>query len=232
MVTSKTPPASPTPKFSLTYDRENVNNDYYKEQAISRGGVASFVDESRDIEDGKKESKIDENAFIDGLWEDAPNTAKNIVEKSQLESVENVGENGIINAVALSKYVNSSDQLYINATKIKPISNYEDIVIHGDAFGFQINNKDGKPIDDYNAIEFANILKEDPNYYGGNIRLISCETGSVEFGVAQILANELGVEVLAPTDIVWVTMEGEMIVGPSIYENTGEWKIFKPRRRK
>ncbi len=31
------------------------------------------------------------------MWEDSPNGSKNIVEKSQLESVENVGESDIIN---------------------------------------------------------------------------------------------------------------------------------------
>ncbi len=156
------------------------------------------------------------------------------------ENLQLVSENGVVNSVrngimktiALSRYVNSSDDIYVNSAKIKPISNFEDMVIHGDAFGFQINDKDGNPIDNYNALEFANIIKEDPNYRGGNIRLISCESGSLEFGAAQILANELGVDVLAPTDIVWVTIDGEMIVGPSEFENTGEWKIFNPKRRK
>ena len=149
-----------------------------------------------------------------------------------MESVENVDGSDIIKAIPLSRYVNSSDEIYANSSKIKSISNFEDMVIHGDAFGFQINNKDGKSIDNYNAVEFANILKEDPNYHGGNIRLVSCETGAVEFGAAQILANELGVDVLAPTDVVWITLDGEMIVGPTEFENTGEWKLFKPKRRK
>lgn len=39
---------------------------------------------------------IDENAVVDGIWEDSPNKSKNIVEKSQLKSVENAKENGII----------------------------------------------------------------------------------------------------------------------------------------
>ncbi len=40
-----------------------------------------------------KNSLIDENVVVEGMWEDSPNSSKNIVEKSQLESVENVGEN-------------------------------------------------------------------------------------------------------------------------------------------
>ena len=33
--------------------------------------------------------KIDENAFVEGMWKDSPNTSKDNVKKSQLESVEN-----------------------------------------------------------------------------------------------------------------------------------------------
>ena len=39
---------------------------------------------------------VDEDAFVEGLWDGAPNTNKNIVEKSQLKSVENYDESGII----------------------------------------------------------------------------------------------------------------------------------------
>ncbi len=221
--------ASPPSINSLSQGGEKVNKDYIAKEASSQEENASFFD---DYNSEKRVPPINPDEVIEGIWEDSPKRDKNIVEKSRLESVENVMESDIIKAIPLSRYVNSSDDIYANSSKIKPISNFEDMVIHGDAFGFQINDKDGNPIDNYNALEFANILKEDPNYNGGNIRLISCESGSVEFGAAQILANELGVEVLAPTDIVWITIDGEMIVGPTEFENTGEWKIFKPKRRK
>ena len=39
---------------------------------------------------------INPDEVIEGIWEDSPKRDKNIVEKSQLESVENTGENGII----------------------------------------------------------------------------------------------------------------------------------------
>ena len=41
--------------------------------------------------------KVDEGAFVEGLWEDSPNRTKSCVEKSQLENVENLGESGILN---------------------------------------------------------------------------------------------------------------------------------------
>jgi len=40
--------------------------------------------------------KINQDEVIEGIWEDSPKRDKNIVEKSQLKSVENVDGNGII----------------------------------------------------------------------------------------------------------------------------------------
>ena len=145
------------------------------------------------------------------------------------KNLDKSAKSGIIKAEPVSKYLNSSEQLFKNASNVKPISDYEDMVIHGDKFGFEIRDKDEKPIDTYTPREFAKILREDPNYHGGNIRLISCEAGAEDMGAAQMLANQLGVRVMAPTDIVWIMPDGEMIVGPTEFENTGKWKIFKPK---
>lgn len=136
----------------------------------------------------------------------------------------------IIKAEAASRYVNTSDELYKNAKKIVPIDGYEDITIHGDKHGFEIRALDDRKSEIYTPREFAEILKEDPNYHGGNIRLIACETGAKDAIAAQALATQLNVTVLAPTDIVWVFPDGEMIIGPTQFENTGEWKKFKPKR--
>ena len=144
-------------------------------------------------------------------------------------SIDKSLKNSIIKAESASRYVNTSDQLFKNAKNIKPIDGFEDITIHGDKFGFEIRALDGKTAAVYSAIEFADILKEDPNYHGGNIRLISCESGADGAVVAQLLANQLGVNIMAPTDIVWVYPDGSMVIGPNEFENTGEWKIFNPK---
>jgi len=73
--------------------------------------------------------------------------------------------------------------------------------------------------------EFAEILQNSPVYNGGPIRLISCETGAEGAVSAQYLANYLNVEVIAPTDIVYVYPDGDMIIG---LDNSGFWKTFKP----
>ena len=72
--------------------------------------------------------------------------------------------------------------------------------------------------------KFADILKDDPNYHGGDIRLISCEAGAEDGFAAQNLANYLGVNVLAPSDVVIVYPDGTMKVG---YDGKGKWILYR-----
>lgn len=144
-------------------------------------------------------------------------------------SIANSENSGIISA---SRYFNSSDILYEYSKKVKPIDGYEDIAIHGDWSGFSINDSNGNEIESYTPKEFAEILKEDPNYHGGNVRLLSCETGSKGAVAAQQLADDLNVDVLAPTDVLFIDFNGKMTIGPDEYTNSGDWKLFKPRRVK
>ena len=34
---------------------------------------------------------------------------------------------------------------------------------------------------------------------------------------------------MAPTDILWILPDGKITIGPTQRENTGKWKIFKPK---
>lgn len=124
----------------------------------------------------------------------------------------------------VSTYVNSSDNLFEYAKEITPIEGFEDQIIHGDKLGFEIRGLDGETVSKYTPREFAEILKEDPNYHGGNIRLISCETGAKDGIVAQSLANILGVDVLAPSDIVIVYPDGSIKIG---FDGKGKWILYK-----
>ncbi|NUP48786.1 MAG: DUF4347 domain-containing protein, partial [Catenulispora sp.] len=68
------------------------------------------------------------------------------------------------------------------------------------------------------------------------ILLFSCYTGMSDTGFAQQLANRLGVEVKAPTDIAWVSKNGRVWVGETRYDesgrkipvSTGTWRDFTP----
>ena len=129
----------------------------------------------------------------------------------------------------VSIFLNSSDQLYINAKKIKPLEGYQDIVIHGSKNGYCYKDKNGKEIA-VNPTEFSDMLKNSGLLTGDKIRLISCEAAAEGANAAQWLADDLGIEVLAPSDIVWVDHDGSMTIGRTPDVNDGRWVTVKPRK--
>lgn len=127
-------------------------------------------------------------------------------------------------AQAYPSFVNKSDKLYEYSKNIKPLKDYGDIVCHGDRISFTYKDLDGNE-SNISVKEFADILLKSGTYNGGNIRLITCNAGAKDVVVAQSLANMLKVNVLAPSDIVNVYMDGELKV-----DNGGEWVLFKPKK--
>ena len=138
-------------------------------------------------------------------------------------------EAGPERALSLStRFLNKIDPLWENAGKITPIEGYQDIICHGDQFGFVWKNADG--IESIiSANEFAQILKDSPVYNEGPIRLVACEAGADGAVAAQAVANYLGVDVMAPTDLVHVFPDGHMVIGPNEWTNTGTWRLFSPQ---
>lgn len=187
-------------------------------QLLQRAKCALDEDELDELKDRAAYFELDKTANFEDFRR-----------KYMPASIANSENSGIISA---SRYFNSSDILYEYSKKVKPIDGYEDIAIHGDWSGFSINDSNGNEIESYTPKEFAEILKEDPNYHGGNVRLLSCETGSKGAVAAQQLADALNVDVLAPTDVLFIDFNGKMTIGPDEYTNSGDWKLFKPRRVK
>ena len=103
---------------------------------------------------------------------------------------------------------------------------FYDVALHGTPTSAEFF---GEEIDAYTL---ANIIRNRKDYESGKkIRLLSCSTGKTdETGdcFAQILANELGVEVEAPTKDILVFPNGDFIVGE---ENDGIMKTFFSRGR-
>jgi hypothetical protein len=69
----------------------------------------------------------------------------------------------------------------------------------------------------------ARFIEGAEGYNRGAVRLIGCDAGACATGLAQNLANKLGVEVLAPTEKVFVDAVGS-------FWTTGVWRSFVPRR--
>ena len=89
--------------YNIQNENENVKGEHVQKGVASQSGAAPFISKDGSIKavpnitekDGIRtigvDKSIDEKAFVEGLWEGAENTPENNVEKSQLESVENVG---------------------------------------------------------------------------------------------------------------------------------------------
>lgn len=144
-------------------------------------------------------------------------------------------------------FVNRAEKLHRYAKKIAPIAGYEDFTCHADPDNFYIDlGGDGNDEDFFKLTpeEYAERIKASLTYKGGNVRIISCQAGAKKDGAAQRLANALNVDVYAPTETVHVTENGEMFVSDndilaeiwynegekSTVKQTGEWKVFKPRK--
>lgn len=96
---------------------------------------------------------------------------------------------------------------------VPTLDGYEDVVCYADpySFGF-VEPKTGETIQEVSAKKFAEYVKQSGKYNGGSIRLIACEAGKFEDGLAQQFANEMGVEVLAPTKTVYTNSSGSMVL--------------------
>lgn len=120
------------------------------------------------------------------------------------------------------------------AKKVKKEEGFTDVAVHGApdhvAF-FRIVDKE-----EYRIVlshrDLARFLKSDSGYTGGNIRLLSCKTGSKTGAFAQNLANKLGVAVKAPSDTLHIWPTGQMVIGPNAFTNSGEWITYYPQKRK
>lgn len=145
---------------------------------------------------------------------------------------------GRLNVVAGSLIIKSGRQEYFdymaNRSDIDP-NGYLDIVAHGFSNSIIINHN-GLDIEIDSRIA-ASLIKRSPDYKKGqNIRLLSCDTGRLDYGFAQHLANKLGITIIAPTKKVWALENGSHFVADAREDNPllpdireiGKMKSFKP----
>ena len=122
--------------------------------------------------------------------------------------------------------VDTADNKFASyAALVQPENGFYDVALHGRDTSVEFF---GTPIDAYTL---AQIIRQREDYGSGTaIRLLSCSTGSIDNTgdcVAQLVANELGVVVKAPTDTLYVDQNGGITIGK---RNTGEMKEFHPRK--
>jgi hypothetical protein len=124
-----------------------------------------------------------------------------------------------------------NDAALLNAVKwLKPEAGFYDVVVHGSPDTVAVRIGDKWQLVSHRSL--ASYIAKQPDYSGGAIRLASCQTGACDAGVAQNLANKLGVPVMAPTDTLFVFPNGKTVIGPNHFTNSGQWKTFSPIKSK
>ena len=85
-----------------------------------------------------------------------------------------------------------------------------DIIAHGSTNSIQVVHNGSKIM--INSRTAAKLIQKLPGYHGQSIRLLACSTGANKEGFAQNLANKLGVNVYAPSDMLWAYGNGQHII--------------------
>lgn len=180
----------------------------------------------------------DEWADIWNAMEEVDNDPR-LTTAQKLEVKRRISSEGMP-APAAIRYLNRMDDLYGNVQKVPPLDGYEDVCIHSNGLTFSYTDSDTESWHDMTPKVLADSLRASPGYKGGNIRLISCWAGrNGDDSPAQILANELGVKVLAPTGKAMVDKNGVMHLANDSFaffkidigtiDEQGEWIVFEPR---
>lgn len=144
-------------------------------------------------------------------------------------------------AAGSAKLMNPTDDFneYIAKRKDIDSNGYYDVIAHGTPLSIEIYHN-GENIE-INHRTLSKILKQNKEYKGGAIRLLSCNTGELTAGFAQNLANKLNVPVKAPSKILWADENGKYFVAGSKVINgsstanlkdKGKFITFYPNRRK
>lgn len=143
--------------------------------------------------------------------------------------------NGVITAdSSLVGSLQKGKALALAAKRVKKEEGFTDIAVHGasdhiEVFRLVNNEEQGIKLSHRNLAKF---LKSDKGYSGGQIRLLSCNTGKEGGTFAQDLANKMGVAVKAPSDTLHIWPSGRMVIGPNPYTNSGRWITYYPKKRK
>ena len=148
-------------------------------------------------------------------------------------SIQRVYEGGLY-SIGDAAFMDSDDTFlkYIQNRTDVDVNGYYDIIAHGTPNGIQITHNGQHMIVDHRTA--ARLIQNTDGYNGQGIRLLSCNTGALDNGFAQNLANQLNVEVYAPTNYLWAKKDGNYFVagmkqqgGPNMSE-LGMFRLFIP----
>lgn len=147
--------------------------------------------------------------------------ARPATEPPPLDSIEEAPSGSRSNFMA-------EDEAFVdNVALAGRIEGYHDVIVHGSGSDFGPTADAWDRGANFSHRVLANLIRHDPDYSGGPIRLIACSKAEGATA-AQNLANKLGVEVLAANDTVWAFPGGHLVVGPTPFAPMGGWEHFYP----
>lgn len=120
------------------------------------------------------------------------------------------------------------DILNRNVKKVIPLEGVFDVAMHGSPTGVGFGSEETN----MSARTLAAVIRHSRGYKGQKIRLLSCSTGRIvgdEYCFAEELANALGVDVMAPDDVLYISPNGELQIGD--FED-GRFITYKPNQRR
>ena len=168
-------------------------------------------------ESGSKVSsdKVPSSADVDGLYRiNLPRDEKKAIISR-----------GISEETAIFAVDNEDNHFASYVRNVPRKEGFYDVALHGSDTSVEFF---GTRIDAYTL---SQIVRQRKDYKPGTpVRLLSCNTGNTDNTgdcVAQIIANELGVVVEAPTEILYVSPNGVITIGDM---RQGEMKTFYPRK--
>ena len=209
-------------------------------QILQRARLALNEDELKTLQERANLFGLDKTDDLEDFKKKYLKAAENV----ELP-LENTGKSDIIKVVKASAFfVGKDDLLYEHAQRIKPLEGYDDFVCHATPDTFLIYSG-GEEIQ-MPASEYAEHIKASSSFHNRPIRIISCQAGAKPDGAAQQLANEVGQNVLAPTEEVSVDEDGRMFVSNNdvlaelwleadddikqYIKETGKWVVFEPQK--
>lgn len=168
--------------------------------------------------------------------------AKNLVSLDGLSAAEAAARVVAEPVAASPVFLNKSSELYRRMSKVDPLEGYYDVMGHSDGHSLiygDLNDNDDEPGTAFTMSELRDSILADQSYSGEPIRVVACGAGREANGLAQRLADVMGVDVLAPTTSVYVDFDGAMVLAETNDEygavisgkipETGKWVTFSPR---
>ena len=137
-------------------------------------------------------------------------------------------------SVGDATFMDADDAFVSNISRRTDVdtNGYLDVIAHGTPNGIQITHNGQHMTVDHRTA--SRLIQNSDGYNGQTIRLLSCNTGALDNGFAQNLANKLNVEVYAPTNYLWSTPDGNYFVAgmnnlrlPDM-NNRETFKLFSP----